>query len=163
MATILAIGTLFLKEQTDIAAVIEREHDHSEEDQRFRDALQVQLDRRFKVLEDMENKLDAALDKGADGHAANYAAIAEARAQIGSLKETITALKETFDHGRTERQEADVNLGKRIDELTLTDTRRIDDINLRFTEIQRQVSAVEARLGESAPDKARHRTGAAGL
>ena len=119
----------------------------------LRDALQAQIDRRFKSLEDMENKLDAALDKDADSHAANYAAIAEARAQIGSLKETIASLKDTFDRGRMERQDADVNLGKRIDELSLTDTRRIDDINLRFTEIQRQVSAIEAKLGESTPTK----------
>jgi hypothetical protein len=65
----------------------------------------------------------------------------------------LTLFVEQLAQSRTERISTDTALGARIDTLSGNVNQRIDDLNLRLAEIQRQTAAIEGKLGESLPDE----------
>ena len=64
----------------------------------------------------------------------------------------IEGVEKSFMTGRSERMNTDTSLGARIDTLRDNLNSRIDDIQVRLAEIQRQVAAIEGKLGESIPN-----------
>ena len=60
----------------------------------------------------------------------------------------IDSLRTVFNQGRAERMSTDAELSKRIDAVTLFISQRMDQMNERIIELQRQVSAMEGRLNQ---------------
>lgn len=58
----------------------------------------------------------------------------------------LDGLRTTFSQDRLERMATDSELGKRVDAVTLFISQRIDQMNERITELQRQVSTMEGKL-----------------
>ena len=57
------------------------------------------------------------------------------------------ALATEFDRGRTERLTNDIALGKRIDDLSVSISQRIDAVQAAAVEAQRQISLIEGKMG----------------
>lgn len=58
----------------------------------------------------------------------------------------IDSLRSALSQGHSERMVNEGELGKRIDSVTLFISQRIDQMNERIIELQRQVSAMEGKL-----------------
>jgi len=139
-AFLVFLAGVFVKEQSDIAHVEQSEKDHSDADDKQFLLLQQQIDRRIAAVDSNAHELSARIEKAKDSDVSNATIIVENRAQIAALIHDLATLKAQFDQGRGERIVNDEALSKRIDELAL-----------RVTEVQRQIAAIEG------PDAPQHR------
>lgn len=135
LATTLAggIAAIILHGQ-QISGIEEATKVHTDADRMAGKALQDQIDRRFSELERIEQThaaAIAALDIRADAQGGDIATV---KARSDALFQELSDLRGQFGVGRAERMEADRSLQGRI-----------DDLNLRLTELQRQVTALEAQ------------------
>ena len=151
-AFIVFFAGLIITEQRDVASLKQEETDHNSEDARARQALQEEIDRRFKQQdEDLHHRIEEAAvaakdlaekaEKISDTQVLNVSAVAELKAQVVAMIASLTDLRARFDQGRAERMSADASLSDHY-----------ENINARLTELQRQVSAIEGKLGDSLPN-----------
>ena len=63
----------------------------------------------------------------------------------------IDAAKERITQDRSDRMAVELEFSKRIDSIATFISQRIDQLNSRVEELQRQTSAIEGKLGDSTP------------
>ena len=72
---------------------------------------------------------------------------------IERIDELIVSSKERIDQDRSDRISIELEYSKRVDQIATFISQRIDQINDRLGEVQRQTSAIEGKLGENVPNK----------
>ena len=137
---LLFFAGLFLKEQTDVAALMTSVKDHYDEEFNKFTLLQIQFDRNTLAIEKISEAQDLRIGKINEQIVTNVAVVNEVRIAIESLKQNALSEAASMVNGRSDRISSYEQL-----------TRRIDEVQLRITEVQRQVSAIEGKLGESVP------------
>lgn len=130
---LLFFAGLFLKEQTDVAALMTSVKDHYDEE--FN-----KFDRNTLAIEKISEAQDLRIGKINEQIVTNVAVVNEVRIAIESLKQNALSEAASMVNGRSDQISSYEQL-----------TRRIDEVQLRITEVQRQVSAIEGKLGESVP------------
>ena len=116
-----------------IAGIEEEERLHEAEDAQSRKEVQDQLDRRFGELERTDIGQVTSIATVAARQAINETTIATLKSKIEELEKP---------------QEIDASFRREVEAIG----KRIDDLDRTLSELQRQLSAVEGKLGESLPN-----------
>jgi predicted nucleic acid-binding Zn-ribbon protein len=148
--------SLFIKEQADVSALeaLSRAN-HEEYADKFLH-LGNEIDRRSSQRDLEVAKIGERLDKLVDELATVGSAQASLKSTSDANHESLSALREAMTQARAERLVNEETLNRRINDLGDAVTKRNDQIDLRVTEIQRQMSVVESKQDESSPHPPSH-------